>query len=56
VGDTSQNGKGRLGHVSIQIIFDTYIHVALVLQEAAARTFDDLVTLRREEVAIEKIG
>jgi integrase len=33
----------RLGHSSIQITLDTYSHVALGLQEAAAKRFDELV-------------
>jgi len=34
----------RLGHASIQITLDTYSHVAPGLQEAAAKTFDKLVS------------
>lgn len=34
----------RLGHASIQITLDTYSHVARGLQEAAAESFDKLVS------------
>jgi len=34
----------RLGHASIQITLDTYSHVAPGLQEAAAKSFDNLVS------------
>ena len=34
----------RLGHASIQITLDTYSHVAPGLQEAAAESFDNLVS------------
>jgi integrase len=34
----------RLGHASIQVTLDTYSHVAPGLQEAAAETFDKLVS------------
>jgi integrase len=34
----------RLGHASIQITLDTYSHVAPGLQEAAAESFDKLVS------------
>ena len=34
----------RLGHVSIPITLDTYSHVAPGLQEAAAESFDNLVS------------
>jgi len=37
----------RLGHSSIQITLDTYSHVAPGLQEAAARQFDELVSIPR---------
>ena len=46
----------RLGHASIQITLDTYSHVAPGLQEAAANRFDELVTHRRENEAVEKVG
>jgi len=36
----------RLSHASIQIILDTYSHVAPGLQEAAAAQFDKLVSPR----------
>ena len=34
----------RLGHASIQITLDTYFHVAPGLQEAAAESFDNLLS------------
>ncbi|MGB5925615.1 MAG: tyrosine-type recombinase/integrase [Dehalococcoidia bacterium] len=34
----------RLGHASMQILLDTYSHVAPGLQEAAAESFDNLVS------------
>jgi len=34
----------RLGHTSIQTTLDTYSHVATGLQEAAAESFDKLVS------------
>jgi integrase len=34
----------RLGHTSIQTTLDTYSHVAPSLQEAAAESFDNLVS------------
>jgi len=46
----------RLGHASIQITLDTYSHVAPGLQEAAAKHFDELVTPKRENEAVEKFG
>jgi len=46
----------RLGHASIQITLDTYSHVAPGLQEAAADRFDKMVTPRRENEAVKKIG
>ena len=46
----------RLGHASIQVTLDSYSHVAPGLQEAAANRFDELVTPRREEEAVEKVG
>lgn len=46
----------RLGHASIQITLDTYSHVAPGLQEAAADRFDKMVTPRRENEAVEKVG
>ena len=33
----------RLGHASIQMTLDTYSHVTLGLQEAAAYRFDELL-------------
>jgi len=36
----------RLGHSSIQVTLDTYSHVAPGLQEAAAESFDRLVSSR----------
>ena len=36
----------RLGHASIQITLDTYSHVAPGLQEAAAESFDKLVSTK----------
>jgi integrase len=36
--------QGRLGHASVQITLNTYSHVAPGLQEAAAESFDKLVS------------
>ena len=36
----------RLGHASIQITLDTYSHVTPGLQEAAAKSFDSILTTR----------
>jgi integrase len=48
----------RLGHASVQITLDTYSHVAPGLQEAAAESFDKLVSPKyngiSEEEAVEK--
>jgi len=42
----------RLGHSSIQIILDTYSHVAPGLQETAANRFDEVITKHtKEEIA-----
>jgi integrase len=38
----------RLGHSTIGVTLDTYSHVALGLQEAAARQFDDMVKQGRQ--------
>ncbi len=46
----------RLGHASIQTTLDTYSHVASGLQEAAAKSFDELVNLNREKEVVEKFG
>lgn len=46
----------RLGHASIGITLDTYSHVAPGLQEAAAASFDDLVTSKHENRAGGKVG
>ncbi len=46
----------RLGHASIGVTLDTDSHVAPGLQEAAANRFDELVTPRRKEEAVEKVG
>ncbi len=46
----------RLGHASIQMTLDTYSHVAPGLQEAAAKRFDEMMTPRRENEAVEKFG
>ena len=43
----------RLGHSSIQMTLDTYSHVAVGLQEAAAIGFDKLVLPKREKEVIE---
>jgi integrase len=43
----------RLGHASIQITLDTYSHVAPGLQEAAAESFDKLLSGRRDNKAVE---
>ena len=39
----------RLGHSTISITLDTYIHVAPGLQEAAAKRFDDVVQVGHNE-------
>jgi integrase len=36
----------RLGHATIAVTLDTYSHVVLGLQEAAAKRFDDLFSVR----------
>ena len=41
----------RLGHSSIQITLDTYSHVAPGLQEAAAESFEKLVSPSYNKVA-----
>jgi integrase len=51
----------RLGHASIQITLDTYSHVAPGLQQAAAESFDKLVSPRYNNTAnenehVEKFG
>jgi integrase len=43
----------RLGHASIQLTLDTYSHVAPGLQEAAAKSFDDVVLFKRENEVTE---
>jgi integrase len=45
----------RLGHASIQITLDTYSHVAPGLQEAAANKFDDILRIKHNESAPEKV-
>ncbi len=45
----------RLGHASIQITLDTYSHVAPGLQEAAANKFDDILRIKHNESALEKV-
>lgn len=40
----------RLGYASIQITLDTYSHVAPGLQEAAAESFDKLVSPQYNEI------
>jgi len=42
----------RLGHGSIQITLDTYSHVAPGLQQAAAKGFDELLLLNRQQKEI----
>lgn len=42
----------RLGHASIQMTLDTYLHVASGLQEAAAKGFDDMVLPAREKEVV----
>jgi integrase len=44
----------RLGHATIQMTLDTYSHVTLGLQQAAAENFDTLFNGRREKQAVEK--
>jgi integrase len=46
----------RLGHASIQITLDTYSHVAPGLQEAAAESFDKLVSPQYNEMAKNEVG
>jgi len=46
----------RLGHASIQMTLDTYSHVAPGLQEAAAMRFDEVLTPKRENRVVEKVG
>jgi len=41
----------QLSHASIQITLDTYSHVAPGLQEAAAESFDKLVSPQYNEMA-----
>jgi integrase len=41
----------RLGHVSIEITLATYSHVAPGLQQAAAESFDKLVSPQYNETA-----
>ena len=38
----------RLGHSTIAITLDTYSHVAPGLQEAAAKSFDDVLSFKVE--------
>jgi integrase len=45
----------RLGHSSIQITLDTYSHMAPVLQEAAAKRFDDAFQTRHNENVVESV-
>ena len=49
----------RLGHSSIQITLDTYSHVVLGIQQAAANRFDEIIISNREneagEAATEKM-
>jgi len=45
----------RLGHSSIQITLATYSHVAPGLQEAAANRFDDILGIKHNEHAAEKV-
>jgi hypothetical protein len=49
----------RLGHASIQITLDTYSHIVPGLQEAAAKSFDELLGNKQqnelEKTAIEKL-
>jgi integrase len=46
----------RLGHASIQIMLDTYPHVAPGLQEAAAAQFDKLVYHKYNEYEKEAVA
>jgi integrase len=43
----------RLGHATISITLDTYIHVAPGLQEAAAAGFDNMIFPTRREDCVE---
>ena len=45
----------RLGYASIQITLDTYSHVALRLQQAAATRFDEAFSSRYNESANEAL-
>jgi integrase len=45
----------RLGHASIQITLDTYSHVALGLQAAAANSFDKVLIKKYNEQGIEAV-
>jgi integrase len=51
----------RLGHASIQITLDTYSHVSPGLQQAAAESFDKLLSpsynkRASENEPVEKLG
>ena len=46
----------RLGHASIQITLDTYSHVALGLQEAAAVRFDEALAPTPKKELVENLG
>jgi integrase len=46
----------RLGHASIQITLDTYSHIALGLQQAAAKRFDEAFTTKYNEPVNETVG
>jgi integrase len=46
----------RLGHASIQITLDTYSHVTPSLQQAAAKSFDEVFTNRYNGRVNEKTG
>ena len=42
----------RLGHASIQVMLDTYSHVTLGLQEAAAKGFDEVLFTKNEVIQL----
>lgn len=45
----------RLGHASIQVTLDTYSHVAPGLQEAAAESFDKLVSPKYNDACEDEV-
>ncbi len=53
---TLKSFRKGLGHASIQMTLDTYIHVTQGLQEAAAAQFDKLVSPKYNKTANEITG